>query len=697
MAEDSRTSLATEHGRYRALMEISSALASQPNLQAALQSLRNLLSKVVAFDSVALLLLDDREHTLRLIALGRGPDTPRVDMGIEAPYIGTAIDRALTERKPVFIHDIQEELRKTPELVARIPVDIPQSCCVFPVLTSRKVLGVLVFSSAKADEFGADDLELMSSVSSHVAVALESALAFDATEEYERELGRERDRLKLLLKINNHIVTKLDIHELFHSAAASIREYFGNDFSIFSLIDQQAQQFECAALDFPESWGFMTDRTVKKMTPEDTEKMRTRTIEILSKGEIDSLPEVVTEPLRAESIVSMAVVPLVISQGPVGVLALGSRRLNHFKQTDADLLTQIGYQISLALENAVAYGRLTTSKDRLEDERLYLESEIRAESNFDDIVGHSPALMKVLDQVAVVAPTESSVLLYGETGTGKELIARAIHNLSSRRERTFVRLNCAAIPSGLVESELFGHEKGAFTGALMLKRGRFELADKGTLFLDEIGDISLELQPKLLRALQEREFERLGSTKTIRVNVRLIAATHRDLAAMIRNGQFREDLFYRLSVFPLEIPPLRERREDIPLLVHYFVSRLSRRMRKRIKTVPKQVMDALVSCDWPGNIRELRNLLERAIILTQGEELNVPLAELQMAQTRSSAPRVSSFQAAEREAILNALKLSNGRLSGPGGAAESLGLKRTTLQNKMRRLNISSKDFQRLL
>ena len=695
MAEDSRTSLATEHGRYRALMEISSALASQPNLQAALQSLRNLLSKVVAFDSVALLLLDDREHTLRLIALGHGPDTPRVDMGIEAPYIGTAIDRALTERKPVFIQDIQEELRKTPDLVARIPVDIPQSCCVFPVLTSRKVLGVLVFSSAKADEFGPDDLELMSSVSSHVAVALESALAFDAAEEYERELGRERDRLKLLLKINNHIVTKLDIHELFHSAAASIREYFGNDFSSFWLIDQQAQQFECAALDFPESWGFLTDRTVK-MTPEDAERMRTRTIEIWSRPELDRLPEVVTAPLRAESIVSMATVPLVISQGPLGALALGSRRVNHFKQTDADLLTQIGYQISLALENAVAYGRLTTSKDRLEDERLYLESEIRAESNFDDIVGHSPALKKVLDQVAVVAPTESSVLLYGETGTGKELIARAIHNLSSRRERTFVRLNCAAIPSGLVESELFGHEKGAFTGALMQKRGRIELADKGTLFLDEIGDISLELQPKLLRALQEREFERLGSTKTIRVNVRLIAATHRDLSAMIRNGQFREDLFYRLSVFPLEIPPLRERREDIPLLVHYFVSRLSRRMRKQIKTVPKQVMDALVSCDWPGNIRELRNLLERAIILTQGEELNVPLAELQMAQTRSSTPRVSSFQAAEREAILNALKLSNGRLSGPGGAAESLGLKRTTLQNKMRRLNISSKDLQRL-
>jgi len=676
-------------------MEISSAIASQPNLQAALQSLRNLLSKVVAFDSVALLLLDDGEHSLRILALGQGPDSPKVDIGTEVPYVrGTAIDRALKERKPVFVQDIQGELQKVPEMRARIPADIPHSAHFFPVLTSRKLLGVLVFSSAKEDEFSSDDLELMNSVSSHVAVALESALAVDAAEKYQRELAHERDRLELLLEINNHIVAKLDIRELFHSAAISIRKYFGNDFTSFFLLDRQANQLECAVLDFPGSRGFMTDSTVTKLTPEDTERMRTRTTEIWSRLEIDRLPEALTGPLRSEAIVSMATVPFVISQGPIGALALGSRQANHFKQTDADLLTQIGYQLSLALENAVAYGRLTAWKNRLEDERLYLESEIRAESNFDDIVGNSPALKKVLDQVAVVAPTESSVLLYGETGTGKELIARAIHNLSPRRERTFVRLNCAAIPSGLVESELFGHEKGAFTGALMQKRGRFELADKGTLFLDEIGDISLELQPKLLRALQEREFERLGSTKTIRVNVRLIAATHRNLSTMIRDGQFREDLFYRLSVFPLEIPPPRERREDIPLLVHYFVSRLSRRMRKQIKTVPKHAMDALVNCDWPGNIRELQNFLERAVILSQGEELNAPISELHKTRTQGGTPKASTFQGAEREAILSALRLSKGRLSGPGGAAESLGLKRTTLQNKMRRLNISKDDYQ---
>ena len=371
---------------------------------------------------------------------------------------------------------------------------------------------------------------------------------------------------------------------------------------------------------------------------------------------------------------------------------MGSKRPNKFGQEDLDILSQISAQISLALDNALAYGRLSASRNRLEDERLYLESEIRAEYNFEDLVGKSPALRKVLDQVEIVAPTGSTVLLRGETGTGKELIARAIHSHSPRRDRTFVRLNCAAIPSGLVESELFGHEKGAFTGALMQKRGRFELADHGTLFLDEIGDISPELQPKLLRALQEQEFERLGSNKTIHVDVRLIAATHRDLSLMIRNNQFREDLFYRLNVFPIEIPPLRERREDIPLLVHYFVSRLSRLMQKRIKSIPKPAMDALTNSPWPGNVRELENFIERAVILTQGDELNVPMAELKKSAARNAAP-VSTFHDAERQAIIEALKAASGRISGRGAAAERLGLKRTTLQNKMRRLNIAKADY----
>ena len=316
------------------------------------------------------------------------------------------------------------------------------------------------------------------------------------------------------------------------------------------------------------------------------------------------------------------------------------------------------------------------------------EPQVSPEYIFEDIVGKSPALQKVLEQVAIVAPTDSTVLLYGETGTGKELIARAIHNLSPRRKRTVVRINCAAIPSGLLESELFGHERGAFTGALMQKKGRFELADEGSLFLDEIGDIPLELQPKLLRAVQEQEFERLGSFHTIHVNVRMIAATHRNLPDMIREGKFREDLFYRLNVFPIEIPPLRARREDIPLLVNYFVSKLSREMGRQIKTVPSRTMEVLTNHPWRGNVRELANFLERAVVLSQGEELNVPSGEL-TACYPPEITSISTFQQAERNVIIDALKASSGRIAGRGGAAERLGLKRTTLQNKMHRLGIT--------
>jgi formate hydrogenlyase transcriptional activator len=422
------------------------------------------------------------------------------------------------------------------------------------------------------------------------------------------------------------------------------------------------------------------------------DEMGIRTTKIFATSEISERYPALALELKAESIVTIAAAPLVGRQGPLGTIALGSRQENSFGQVDLDLLRQIADQIALALDNALAWGRLSASRDRLEEERVYLESEINSEYNFEDIVGKSEALQKVLSQVSIVAPTDSTVLLHGETGTGKELIARAIHNLSPRRTHTFVRLNCAAIPSGLVESELFGHEKGAFTGALMQKRGRFELADGGSLFLDEIGDITLDLQPKLLRAVQEQEFERLGSTKTIHVNVRVIAATHRDLWGMIREGQFREDLFYRLNVFPIEIPPLRERREDIPLLVHYFVTKLSQRMRKSIKTIPKPAMDALTNWPWRGNIRELQNFIERAVILSQGEELKVPLEELK-SHTQAVPASATSFEQAERTAIIDALKACSGKLSGRGGAAERLGLNRSTLQNKMRRLSIQRKDY----
>jgi formate hydrogenlyase transcriptional activator len=427
---------------------------------------------------------------------------------------------------------------------------------------------------------------------------------------------------------------------------------------------------------------------------------RSRIVFRTGKPLIATREELAAEFEGAIGLNSLCVYPLIMRERVLGVFGLESSRENAFTQDDLTFLGQVANQIAIAVENALAYGQISELKDKLAQENVYLESEIRSELHFEDIVGNSELLRRVLREVETVAPADSTVLIYGETGTGKELIARAVHNLSSRKSNPFVRLNCAAIPKDLIESELFGHEKGAFTGAIIQRVGRFELANRGTIFLDEIGDIPLELQPKLLRVLQEREFERLGSSRTLRTDARLIAATNRDLKTMVEEQRFRSDLYYRLNVFPIRVPSLRERKEDIPLLVRHFVQEFSRRNDRVIDTIPSETMQALVRYHWPGNIRELQNVIERAVIISRGPVLNVGLTELAPDMASTSTPVVPTAKSAvheslqnmlqetERNQILRALEEANGVVAGPNGAAARLGVKRTTLQIKMQRLGI---------
>ncbi|HMJ63011.1 MAG TPA: sigma 54-interacting transcriptional regulator [Bryobacteraceae bacterium] len=484
------------------------------------------------------------------------------------------------------------------------------------------------------------------------------------------------------------------MHELLKAVSESLHRLMPHEYASLSLYDAESQTLQIHALDFPVSKGMIQEGLTIPVEGSPTGRaIQTRQPVFIGRSEIEQFGSDIARRILAEGLKSAVCLPLISHGRPLGTIVVASLKEDQFPEKDAALLRPVANQIAIAVENSLAFRQVVERANKLSEEKLYLQDEIRTEYNFEEIIGESPALKHILQQLETVAPTDSTILIRGETGTGKELIARAIHHLSGRRERTLVKVNCAAIPTGLLESELFGHEKGAFTGAIAQRVGRFELAHRGTLFLDEVGDIPLELQPKLLRVLQEQEFERLGSTRTTRVDVRLVAATNADLTQKVADNQFRADLYYRLNVFPLTIPPLRERREDIPLLVRYFAQKYARRMKRPIETIPVKAMTALTEYHWPGNVREMENFIERAVILSRGSELQIPVAELkprngigtpQLAATNG----FETLEYAEREHIVRTLGETKWVIGGPTGAASRLGMKRTTLQSRMRKLGI---------
>ena len=695
--------------RYEALIRIANSIRAQKNSDELFHVLADELQQVAPAD--AILQFDGAANRIRY-HIG-----PACRSGINLPkeynQEETLAAFVYREQQPVVLGTLEGETR-FPALIAVAREAGLQSACALPLTTAYRQLGTLELASVKPNAYPPDEVRFCTLVADQIALAMDDAMSF-------QESQRARGRLQLLLNLTNRITSNLELREVLRAISANIREVMDCDGAAILLPGAEPGTFKLYALDFPGRKGLVNEELVLSPYPDDPANRAFETLQPV----IATLPDPhafgrAYEMAVAEGIKSVCFIPLVNRGRGLGVLEIARTSEGSFTPEDVDFLTQAAGQIAIAIENALAYKEISDLKDKLAQEKLYLEEEIRSEMNFENIIGNSPAIKHVLELVETVAPSDSTVLLLGETGTGKELVARAIHDRSRRKDRAFVKLNCAAIPTGLLESELFGHEKGAFTGAIAQKVGRMEVADQGTLFLDEVGDIPIEIQPKLLRALQEREFERLGSTHTRKVNVRLVAATNCDLEKMIANKEFRSDLYYRLKVFPIRIPPLRERKEDIPLLVRYFVQKFAKQMQKKIETIPAAMMKGLVAWDWPGNIRELENFIERAVILTRGRSLEAPLAELRKPQAEGPT-QTKQAQAAEediarivkqtisamdgrrsfadeyakkqREEIVRALTESKGRVGGDDGAAVRMAINRTTRLSRMRKFGLNPQQY----
>jgi formate hydrogenlyase transcriptional activator len=675
--------------RYESLIRIAASMRSKKEPGDLFELLVKELGQVIQFDGIAQ--FDESSDKIRwhMCSGCRQPDPMPSDFDKGA----TLAAWVYRHQETVVIPNLERETRfpVTTDMMCQAGL---QSACAFPLSTAHRRLGTIVIASVHRDAYSPEEIRFCSLVADQIALAMDDAFNFQASK-------RAQERLELLLDLTNSVVSNLNLRDVLREISANIRRVMQCDGVGIDLPSPEDKKLRLYALDFPDNPGTIEEGH-EPPTGEKASALRVFTSGepvILSKEDIEREPS-----MPHVGIQSLALVPLIGRGGIVGVLGLASWRENAFSQDDLAFLGQIGRQVAIAIENAWAFGEVSDIKNKLAQEKLYLEGEIRSELKFEEIVGKSEALRRVLEQVETVAPTDSTVLIYGETGTGKELIARAVHNLSSRQSSAFVKLNCAAIPTGLLESEMFGHERGAFTGAISQRIGRFELAHRGTMFLDEIGEVPLELQPKLLRVLQEREFERLGSTRTLRTDARLIAATNRDLEALVGEQKFRSDLYYRLNVFPVRVPALRERPEDIPLLVRHFVQQFSRRISKTIDTIPSDTMMTLVKYPWPGNIRELQNVIERAVILTKGAVLDIPSDDLRVSNANSMAMAAAAGQSAspngasrnmraalddaERQQILAALEQTSWTVAGPRGAAARLGMKRSTLQSRMQKLGI---------
>lgn len=663
--------------QYLTLLELSRAVASQGTLSDLLHDVANPLHSLFDFNYLGVLLYDEACKVMRLHAVETDVSVMR-QIPDSFPVEGSISGGVWQDQQAFVTGDIQLESRfPITKILHPYPV---RSVCVLPLTTARKRLGVLSIASDKRDAYEKLDLEFAQLVAAQIAVAVEAQC-------YQHKLARERERSELLLEVNNMLVSNLNLRELLSAISIWLRRIIPHDLAGVALYDPALNQLRLAAMDFPSNEEFFVEGEIIPLDGNPGGRAFTSRQAVLS--DTRTTDDRVGRRFAAAGVKSSCIVPLISRDRALGVMGVSSLRENAFTDEDAELLGQLAKQVAIAVENALAFRKIDELKRKLEEEKLYLEEEMRTEYNFEEIIGSSSVLKRVLQEVETVAATDSTVLIFGETGTGKELIARAIHNLSPRRERTLVKVNCAAIPTGLLESEMFGHERGAFTGAIERRVGRFELANRGTIFLDEVEDIPLELQPKLLRVLQEQEFERLGSSRTTRVDVRVVAATNSDLGQMVVDKKFRSDLYYRLNVFPISLPALRDRPDDIPLLVNFFANKFAQQMKKPIERIPTETMASLINYNWPGNIRELQNLIERAVILSRGSVLEVPLGELKSAKLETIQANSSTLESVEREHILRVLGESNWVIAGPTGAAARLGLNRTTLNNRMRKLGIT--------